>query len=66
MKVGILTHYQIYGHGAISQMLALSHVVRQRGHLPYTLTYHKNFDFVPPQQASYAKGKNSGVLFLIT
>lgn len=55
MKIGILTHYQIYNHGAILQMLALSRVFKKMGHLPYTLTYHKNFDFVPPQQASYAK-----------
>ena len=56
-KIGILTHYQIYNHGAILQMLALSYEFASMGYAPYTLTYEKNFDFVPQSEASFAKEK---------
>ncbi len=64
-KIGILTHYQIYNHGAILQMLALSYEFASMGYAPYTLTYEKNFDFVPQNEASFAKEKNTGVLSFI-
>lgn len=54
MKVGILTHYNVYNQGAQLQMTAMHHWLRARGHEPVILTYEKNFDFLEGE-----KEKNS-------
>ena len=46
MKIGILTHYQVHNHGAILQMHGLYNTLKILGHIPYILTYNKNFDFI--------------------
>lgn len=57
MKVGILTHYNVYNQGALLQMTAMHHWLKEQGHEPVILTYEKNFDFMEGE-----KEKNSGSL----
>ena len=57
MKVGILTHYNVYNQGAQLQMTAMHHWLQEQGHTPVILTYEKNFDFMQEE-----KEKNSGSL----
>lgn len=45
MRVGILTHYNVYNQGAQLQMYAMKHWLEDHGHIPVVLTYEKNFDF---------------------
>lgn len=45
MKIGILTHYNVYNHGAQLQMLAMKSWLENQGHRVTILTYEKNFDF---------------------
>lgn len=44
-KIGILTHYTVNNQGAILQLYALYHQLKDMGYEPYVLTYQKNFDF---------------------
>lgn len=46
MKVGILTHYNVYNMGAQLQMISLEAWLRELGHEVVILTYKKNFDFM--------------------
>ena len=46
MKIGILTHYNVYNLGAQLQMLAMEAYLRDLGHEVKVLTYEKNFDFM--------------------
>ena len=55
MKIGILTHYNVYNLGAQLQMLALEAYLRDLGHTVRILTYEKNFDFRRAE-----KDRNSG------
>lgn len=55
MKIGILTHYNVYNQGARLQMSALRCWLESRGHRVVILTYEKNFDFMQEE-----KHKNSG------
>lgn len=55
MKIGILTHYNVYNLGAQLQMLALEAYLKDLGHEVKILTYQKNFDF-----AAAEKDRNSG------
>lgn len=57
MKVGILTHYNVYNQGARLQMTAMHHWLQAQGHEPVILTYEKNFDFLEEE-----KEKNSASL----
>ena len=57
MKVGILTHYNVYNQGALLQMTAMHHWLKTQGHEPVILTYEKNFDFMEGE-----KEKNSASL----
>ena len=57
MKVGILTHYNVYNQGAQLQMAATYHWLQEKGHEPVVLTYEKNFDFMQEE-----KEKNSASL----
>ena len=57
MKVGILTHYNVYNQGALLQMTAMYHWLKNQGHEPVILTYEKNFDFMEGE-----KEKNSASL----
>lgn len=57
MKVGILTHYNVYNQGALLQMTAMHHWLKSQGHEPVILTYEKNFDFLEGE-----KEKNSASL----
>lgn len=45
MKIGILTHYNVYNQGAQLQMFAMKHWLEEQGHQVVILTYEKNFDF---------------------
>lgn len=54
MRVGILTHYNVYNLGAQLQMYAMKHWLEEHGHTVFILTYEKNFDF-----REGAKEKNS-------
>lgn len=45
MKIGILTHYNVYNQGAQLQLSAMAHWLEEHGHTPVVLTYEKNFDF---------------------
>lgn len=49
MKIGILTHYNVNNQGAQLQLYALSDYLRSKGHEVFTLTYNKNFDFIPEE-----------------
>lgn len=49
MKIGILTHYDVNNQGAQLQLFALSTYLRLKGHEVSTLTYNKNFDFIPEE-----------------
>ena len=55
MKIGILTHYDVYNQGARLQMSAMRYWLQQQGHQVVILTYEKNFDFLQEE-----KQKNSG------
>ena len=55
MKIGILTHYNVYNLGAQLQMTALETWLEDQGHEVFILTYEKNFDF-----REEAKERNSG------
>lgn len=57
MKIGILTHYNVYNQGALLQMTAMHHWLKSHGHEPVILTYEKNFDFLAGE-----KEKNSASL----
>ncbi len=46
MKVGILTHYNVYNMGAQLQMMSLEAYLKELGHEVSILTYEKNFDFL--------------------
>lgn len=46
MKIGILTHYNVYNMGAQLQMTSLEAWLRELGHEVKILTYEKNFDFM--------------------
>ena len=46
MKIGILTHYNVYNMGAQLQMLSLEAYLSELGHEVRILTYEKNFDFI--------------------
>ena len=50
MKIGILTHYNVYNLGAQLQMLSLEAYLRDLGHEVAVLTYEKNFDFVKEEK----------------
>ena len=54
MRIGILTHYNVYNLGAQLQMLALEAYLQELGHRVSILTYEKNFDFLQGE-----KEKNS-------
>ena len=45
MKIGILTHYNVYNQGAQLQMYAMKNWLEEHGHQVFILTYQKNFDF---------------------
>lgn len=55
MKIGILTHYNVYNQGAQLQMYAMKYWLESQGHSVYILTYEKNFDFDKSEER-----KNSG------
>ena len=55
MKIGILTHYNVYNLGAQLQMLSLEAYLKDLGHTVKILTYEKNFDY-----AKAEKDRNSG------
>ena len=55
MKIGILTHYNVYNLGAQLQMLALEAWLKDLGHEVTILSYEKNFDFMEGE-----KERNSG------
>lgn len=57
MKIGILTHYNVFNQGAQLQMSALRHWLEDLGHEVSILTYEKNFDFDKGEES-----KNSGSL----
>lgn len=57
MKIGILTHYNVYNQGARLQMTAMHNWLKSHGHEPVILTYEKNFDFVKGE-----RDKNSASL----
>ena len=46
MKIGILTHYNVYNMGAQLQMISLEAYLRDLGHEVFILTYKKNYDFM--------------------
>ncbi len=54
MKIGILTHYNVYNLGAQLQLSAMLHYLEDLGHEAVVLTYEKNFDFLEGE-----KEKNS-------
>ena len=54
MKIGILTHYNVYNMGAQLQLSAMRHYLEDLGHQVVVLTYEKNFDFLEGE-----KEKNS-------
>ena len=55
MRIGILTHYNVYNLGAQLQMLSMQSWLQDHGHSVKILTYEKNFDFDKGE-----KSKNSG------
>ena len=57
MKIGILTHYNVYNMGAQLQLSAMRHYLEDLGHQVKILTYEKNFDFLEGE-----KDKNSASL----
>ena len=57
MKIGILTHYNVYNLGAQLQMYAMKYWLEEHGHEVYILTYEKNYDFDRDEEK-----KNSGSL----
>jgi len=46
MKIGILTHYNVYNLGAQLQLLSLEAYLKDLGHEVNVLTYEKNYDFL--------------------
>ena len=61
MKIGILTHYNVYNHGAQLQMFALKNWLEEKGNEVTILTYEKNFDFnKASEKRNSASVKNIG------
>lgn len=57
MKIGVLTHYNVYNMGAQLQLSAMVRYLEDLGHQAIVLTYEKNFDFLKGE-----KEKNSASL----
>ena len=47
MKIGILTYYGVFNHGAVLQANALRRVICSLGHECTFLTFRRNYDFIP-------------------
>ena len=50
MRVGILTYYGVFNHGAVLQANALKTVVNAMGHDCEFLTFNRNYDYLPQGQ----------------
>ena len=50
MKVGILTYYGVFNHGAVLQANALKTVIRNMGHECDFITFNRNYDRIPEGQ----------------
>ena len=56
MKIGILTYYGVHNHGAVLQANALRTYLRKKGHTVYFLSFERNYDYIPPENAKKYKG----------
>ncbi len=50
MKVGILTYYGVFNHGAVLQANALKTVIRSMGNECDFITFNRNYDYIPQGQ----------------
>lgn len=50
MKVGILTYYGVFNHGAVLQANALKTVISDMGHDCDFITFNRNYDYIPQGQ----------------
>ena len=50
MRVGILTYYGVFNHGAVLQANALKKVVESMGHDCEFVTFNRNYDYLPQGQ----------------
>lgn len=51
MKIGILTYDQVHNHGAVMQANALRTVLKGLGHEVGFLSFSRNYDYIPREQA---------------
>ncbi len=47
MEIGILTYYGVHNHGAVLQAYGLKRVLEKKGHHVLTLTFERNYDYIP-------------------
>ncbi len=65
MKIGILTYYNVHNHGALLQANALKLVLQQLGHEVVFLSFQRNYDNIPIDQAKKYKLGLSSIPFFI-
>lgn len=64
MKVGILTYYNVFNHGAVLQANALKTVLESMGNECEFVRFNRNYDFIPQgQDKKYNIGLNSIALY---
>ena len=65
MKIGILTYYGVHNHGAVLQANALRTYLTNKGHEVVFLTFERNYDFIPKNNAKKYQGGLSSIPFYL-
>lgn len=65
MKIGILTYDQVHNHGAVMQANALRTALTSLGHEVGFLSFNRNYDFIPQEQAKKYRIGLSSIPFYI-
>lgn len=63
MKIAILTYYGVHNHGAVLQANALKTVLESYGHDVEFLEFHRNYDYIPVNNAKKYKISLSSIPF---
>lgn len=65
MKAAILTYYNVHNHGSSLQALGLKKVLEKFGYEVSFLTFNRNYDFIPEENAKKYKLGASSIVFFI-
>ena len=63
MKIGILTYYGVHNHGAVLQANGLKKCLNELGHEVSFLSFERNYDFIPKENAKKYKGGLTSIPF---